>query len=68
MFNKPSYSKSVDIWSCAVMMYMMFNEGRHPFYNAGMKSEDFKKRLNNEDFPPVSDPWAQDFLQKVSKK
>lgn len=25
MFTKPSYTKSVDIWSCAVIMFMMFN-------------------------------------------
>ena len=25
IFNKPSYTKSVDIWSCAVIMFMMFN-------------------------------------------
>lgn len=45
MFNKPSYTKSVDIWSCAVIMYMMFNLGSHPFYLPGMKTEDFKFKL-----------------------
>lgn len=37
MFNKPSYTKSVDLWSCAVIMFMLFNLGKHPFYAPGMK-------------------------------
>lgn len=45
MFNKPSYTKSVDIWSCSVIMYMLFNLGNHPFYVPGMKTEDFKHKL-----------------------
>ena len=24
------YSKNVDIWSCAIIMYMLFNNGNHP--------------------------------------
>jgi hypothetical protein len=47
---------------------MMFNQGKHPFYTPGMKSEDFKHKLKNEEFPPLSDPLAHNFLLKVSKK
>lgn len=33
-----------------------------------MKSEDFKNKLKNEEFPKLGDPLAQNFLEKVSKK
>ena len=31
IFYQPSYSKPVDIWCCAVIMYILF-EGKHPIY------------------------------------
>ena len=36
---QPSYNKSVDLWSCAVIMYLLCTEGKHPIYEKGMKSE-----------------------------
>ena len=33
-----------------------------------MKSEDFKNKLKNEEFPKLGDALAQNFLEKVSKK
>jgi serine/threonine protein kinase len=68
IFNKPSYSKSVDIWSCAIITYMMFHEGAHPFYHPGMKTEEFKYKLKNASFPALSHPLAQNFIEKISKK
>jgi serine/threonine protein kinase len=68
IFNKPSYTKSVDLWSCAVIMFMMFNEGRHPFYYPGMKTDEFKLKLKNDSFPPLSNVMAQNFMEKISKK
>jgi calcium-dependent protein kinase len=68
IFNKPSYTKPVDIWSCAIIMFMMFNEGNHPYYCPGMKTEDFKYKLKNSPFPLLSHTLANNFIQKISKK
>ncbi len=38
ILHQPSYSKAVDIWSCAIIMYILFT-GKHPIYVDGMKSE-----------------------------
>jgi serine/threonine protein kinase len=62
IFNKPSYTKSVDIWSCAIITYMMFNEGSHPFYVPGMKTEEFKVKLKTNSFLPLSHALAQNFI------
>ena len=34
---QPSYSKAVDIWSCAVIMYILYT-GTHPIHVEGMRS------------------------------
>lgn len=68
VFSKPSYTKSVDLWACAVILYMIFNEGRHPFYHPGMRTEEFKLRLKNDEFPALSHALAQSLLEKLSKK
>ena len=68
IFNKPSYTKSVDLWSVAVIAYQLFNRGAHPFHLPGMKVEDFKMRLKTQPFPPLKDPMAQNFIEKISKK
>ena len=39
IFTRPSYTKSVDVWACAVIMYLMINNGNHPIYHVGMKTE-----------------------------
>lgn len=29
VFRK-NYNKNIDIWSCAIIMFMLFNNGNHP--------------------------------------
>jgi serine/threonine protein kinase len=31
ILHQPSYSKAVDIWSCAVIMYILYT-GKHPIF------------------------------------
>jgi hypothetical protein len=33
-----------------------------------MKTDEFKLKLKNESFPPLSDEMAQNFMEKISKK
>ena len=48
--EKKSYYVSVDIWSIGILMYMLLNNGKHPFYKKGDKREDFinKVKSNNK--------------------
>lgn len=41
-----TYTKAVDIWSCAIIMYML-KKGSHPFYESGMTNDEFKERIKN---------------------
>jgi serine/threonine protein kinase len=49
-----TYTKAVDVWSCAIIMYMLKKKS-HPFYEAGMSNEDFKEKIKNIVFPPLED-------------
>jgi len=39
--EKKLYTYSVDIWSIGILMYMLLNNGKHPFYHKGVKKADF---------------------------
>ncbi len=45
--EKKSYGKSIDLWSCGILMYMLLNENKHPVYVQGMSSKDFMSRMKN---------------------
>ena len=48
--ERKSYYLSVDIWSIGILMYMLLNDGEHPFYHEKDNKEIFLKNLkeNNE--------------------
>ncbi len=48
-----TYTKSVDIYSCAVIMYMLFNQGKHPIHQPKMTPEEYKHKLSQSKFPPL---------------
>lgn len=68
VFSRPSYTKAVDIWACAVITFMLFNRGNHPFYKAGMSTNEFKTCLQRDSFPQIGHGLAQSFLDRLSKK
>jgi calcium/calmodulin-dependent protein kinase I len=45
--EKRIYTKSIDIWSCGVIMYQLLNNGLHPFYIKGDNSTKFIEKLKN---------------------
>ena len=45
--EKKLYHFSVDIWSIGGLMYMLLNNGKHPFYQKGDKKEDFIKKIKS---------------------
>jgi serine/threonine protein kinase len=45
--EKRAYSKPIDMWSCGMIMFILLNNGRHPFYTKGMSSKNFVAKLKN---------------------
>ena len=43
--EKKLYHYSVDIWSIGILMFMLLNGGKHPFYQKNDKKEDFIKKI-----------------------
>ena len=66
IFFQPSYSKAVDIWCCAVILYILL-KGKHPIFKEGMSSEEYKLQLNHFIFPSLDDPLANNFIQRISQ-
>lgn len=66
VLNNLSYSKSVDIWSCSIIMFLL-SKGRHPFYKSKMTTEDYKTKIKTVVFESLNDRLANDFLQRISK-
>ena len=45
--EKKLYHFSVDIWSIGILMYMLLNNGKHPFYQKGDKKQDFIRKIKS---------------------
>ena len=45
--EKKLYFISVDIWSIGILMFMLLNQGKHPFYVKGESKKDFNKKIKN---------------------
>ena len=43
--EKKLYFNSVDIWSIGILMYMLLNNGKHPFYQKNDCKEDIIKKI-----------------------
>ena len=47
LIEKKLYFISVDIWSIGILMFMLLNKGKHPFYNKGDKREVVANKIKN---------------------
>lgn len=43
--NKMIYSKAVDVWSVGIILFMLLNKGKNPFYNKGESQEIIIKNI-----------------------
>jgi len=43
--EKKLYHYSVDIWSIGILMFMLLNGGKHPFYQKNDRKEDFIRKI-----------------------
>ncbi|EAR87428.2 Serine/Threonine kinase domain protein (macronuclear) [Tetrahymena thermophila SB210] len=69
------YSKPIDIWSCGIILYMLYTMGKHPFKSSSISREEYIKKIINldvskevldeDDFP--SD-LAKDLLLRMLNK
>ena len=55
--QKKSYYYSVDIWSIGILMFMLLNNGKHPFYQKGDSRQDFIEKIKERKI---------NFINKVS--
>ena len=55
--QKKLYYYSIDIWSIGILMFMLLNNGKHPFYLKGDTKEDFIQKIKERKI---------NFINKVS--
>ena len=67
LIEKKSYLFSVDIWSIGILMYMLLNKGKHPFYIKGDNRDEIANKIKNYKFTLYEEmtPLAQNLLSKL---
>ena len=67
LIEKKLYFNSVDIWSIGILMFILLNKGKHPFYTKGdNRSEIAKKiKIGKINFYEKISPMAKHLLLKL---
>ena len=65
--EKKLYFISVDIWSIGILMFILLNNGKHPFYIKGDNKKDFVKKImdGNIHFYNKVSPMAKHLILKL---
>ena len=65
--EKKLYFISVDIWSIGILMFILLNNGKHPFYIKGDNKKDFVKKImaGKINFYNKVSPMAKHLLLKL---
>ncbi|CAD8051867.1 unnamed protein product [Paramecium primaurelia] len=66
ILNK-AYNKAVDMWSCGVVLYMLLNQGKHPFYPRISTKKEFINSFPDLKYeqPLHASLLARDLLQRL---
>ena len=43
-----NYSKEIDLWSLGIVLFMLLNQGKHPFYENGDSKETYKEKCKSD--------------------
>ena len=67
---KKEYSRSVDIWSIGIVMYMLLTGGSHPLFNSKDSAENYKDKLRKIiefNFPSHLSLLAKNLFTRLTK-
>ncbi|MCQ2818923.1 MAG: protein kinase [archaeon] len=61
------YGNSVDLWSIGIIMYMLLNNGKHPYYHSGISRHEYIEKVKNIKLKMINkcSPMAKDLLHKL---
>ena len=67
LIEKKLYFISVDIWSIGILMYLLLNKGKHPFYIKGDNKNDVAEKIKNGKikFYERISPMAKHLISKL---
>ena len=67
LIEKKLYFISVDIWSIGILMFILLNKGKHPFYKKGDNAKKIAEKINkgNIEFYENISPMARHLILKL---
>ena len=67
LIEKKLYFISVDIWSIGILMYILLNKGKHPFYIKGDKKNGVAEKIKSGKFKMYENisPMARHLISKL---